>query len=260
MLETELIALLDEKADEFNRSEFIPHDPISIPHLFLRREDIEIASFLTCTIAWGQRTTIISNAQKLMERMDYRPYEFVINYQKKDARFLKGFVHRTFSSADLMDFIIRLKRIYQKNNSLETTFALHMRQPGDACKAIGAFRDEFFSGGNYVRSEKHVSDPRRGSAAKRMNLFLRWMVRKDSRGVDFGLWTKIPMSALSMPLDLHSGNIARNLGILHRKQNDWKAVSELDSYVRNIDPLDPVKYDFALFGLGAFEKSGGKIV
>ena len=253
----ELIELLEAKADEFNCAAFIPHDPISVPHLFLKRQDIEIAAFLTCTIAWGQRGTIISNAKDLMKRMDFRPHEFVVNFSRRDQKFLEGFVHRTFSSVDLVNFISLLQRLYQARKSLEDFFAEHLQLPGDACHAIGCFRDEFFLGRHATRCEKHVSDPRRGSAAKRINLFLRWMVRKDQRGVDFGLWSKIPMSALSMPLDLHSGNIARRLGLLSRNQNDWKAVIELDTCLRSIDPADPVRYDFALFGIGVFEKSGG---
>ncbi len=257
LTQQELIELLEEKADEFNRAEFIPHDPICIPHLFHAKQDIEIASFLTCTIAWGQRPTIIKNARDLMQRMDHRPHDFVMNFKKRDKKFLAGFVHRTFTTLDLVDFIYLLQRIYQTYPSMEEIFAEHMHSPGDACNAIGKFRDVFFSAPHALRCEKHVSDPRRGSAAKRINLFLRWMVRKDQRGVDFGLWDKIPMSSLSMPLDLHSGNIARRLGILSRNQNDWKAVIELDSFLRSINSADPVKYDFALFGLGVFEKSGG---
>ncbi|MFM7106582.1 MAG: TIGR02757 family protein [Flavobacteriales bacterium] len=253
----ELIELLEAKADEFNCAAFIPHDPISVPHLFQKKQDIEIAAFLTCTLAWGQRKTIIHNAKDLMKRMDFRPHEFVLNFTKRDQKFLTGFVHRTFSTSDLVDFISLMQRLYQTHNTLENIFAVNLQLPGDACNAIGSFRDEFFLGRHATHCEKHISDPRGGSAAKRINLFLRWMVRKDQRGVDFGLWSKIPMSALSIPLDLHSGNIARRLGLLSRNQNDWKAVMELDSCLRSIHSADPVKYDFALFGLGVFEKSGG---
>jgi len=256
-MQQEWIELLEAKAEEFNRTEFIAYDPISIPHLFQKRQDIEIAAFLTCTIAWGQRTTIINNARNLMKRMDFRPHEFVVNFARGDQKFLTGFVHRTFSSADLVNFISLLQRLYQTHETLEDIFAMNLQFPGDACNAIGRFRDEFLSGRHTLHCEKHISDPRRGSAAKRMNLFLRWMVRRDRRGVDFGLWSKIPMSALSIPLDLHSGNIARRLGILTRKQNDWKAVVELDTCLRSINSADPVKFDFALFGLGVFEKTGG---
>lgn len=252
-----LKALLNEKATEYNCRNFILHDPISIPHQFTNPLDIEIASFLTCTIAWGQRKTIIANARNLMLRMNDKPYEFVYDFGRSERNKLKGFVHRTFSSDDLIQIVTALRRLYRECNSLEEIFAPQLQHPGDARQAIGIFRDAFFSGPHSLHCEKHVSDPRKGSAAKRINLFLRWMVRRDNAGVDFGLWKTIPMSALSIPLDTHSGNVARNLGLLERKRDDWRAVNELDQQLRIYDASDPVRYDYALFGIGVFAKNDG---
>jgi uncharacterized protein (TIGR02757 family) len=245
---------LDEMYDRYNRPDFIESDPISIPRRFEKKQDIEISGFLAATIAWGQRPTIIRNANKLMQWMDESPYDFVLQHRKKDLKPFESFVHRTFNSTDCLYFIRALKNLYSKHNSLEEAFTNgHPWDKPHAGEAIGHFRRQFFELPHPLRTRKHLSDPAEGSAAKRMNMFLRWMVRKDKRKVDFGLWKTIPASALLCPLDVHSGNVARKLGLLTRKQNDWKAVQELTASLALLDPEDPVKYDFALFGLGVFE-------
>jgi uncharacterized protein (TIGR02757 family) len=253
MTPSDLKGFLDEKVDQYNTPEFISSDPIQIPHQYNLKEDIEIAGFLTATIAWGNRKSIITNGKKLMERMGNAPYDFVMGFSKKDLSKLSGFVHRTFNEKDLIFFIETLQNIYKNHGGIEALFCLHAEsqtlQP-----AIHHFRNVFFSLPHLPRTRKHVSDPFNNSAAKRINMFLRWMVRKDTRGVDFGIWKSISPSQLSCPLDVHSGNIARKLNLLSRKQNDAKALKELDQALRKLDPSDPVKYDFALFGLGVFEK------
>jgi uncharacterized protein (TIGR02757 family) len=244
---------LDEKALQYNTPAFIETDPVSIPHGFDRKEDIEIAGFLTATIAWGNRTMILKNAGKMMELMDNSPFEFVMNHREKDLQCLNGFVHRTFKDSDLVYFIQSLKNIYTSHGGLEPVFSANCTETSTQ-QAIQEFRNLFFSLPHDLRTRKHVASPVEGSAAKRMNMFLRWMVRNDNRGVDFGLWKGISPSQLSCPLDVHSGNVARKLGLLTRNQNDAKAVEELDAYLRQMDQADPVKYDFALFGLGVFER------
>jgi uncharacterized protein (TIGR02757 family) len=247
----ELYLFLEEKHDFYNRHDFISFDPISIPHLFSKKEDIEIAGFFSAIIAWGQRTTIIKNANELMKRMDFAPHDFVLNHTKRDLLQFKNFKHRTFNGTDCIFFIQSLRNIYKKYGGLEKIFSA---PTGMVQVAIINFRKTFFSISHPHRTEKHISNPQANSSAKRLNMFLRWMVRKDKRGVDFGIWNNIKMSELMCPLDVHSGNAARKLGLLTRKQNDWKAVEELTSRLREFDSTDPVKYDFALFGLGAFEK------
>lgn len=246
----ELKSFLDEKYDQYNRPSFIETDPISIPHGFTKKEDIEIIGLLTATIAWGQRVTIIRNAQRLAELMDGAPHDFVLNHEGADLTRFGNFVHRTFNGVDCKYFIRSIKNIYKKHGGLEQVFSTNFES---SFHAIGDFRRVFFELKHEERTEKHVSNPEKGASAKRLNMYLRWMVRQDNRGVDFGLWSDIPMSKLSCPLDVHTGNIARKLGILERTQNDWQAVEELDEVLRTFDPNDPVKYDFALFGLGAFE-------
>lgn len=249
----ELKEFLDEKADKYNRPEFIEHDPISIPHHYIRKEDIEISGFLAATIAWGNRTIILRNAKRMMDFMDDSPYEFVLNHSDKDLERIKCVIHRTFNAEDFIYFIKALKHIYNNHNGLESIFNLF--QTNESLQpAIHQFRGIFFELAHNKRIMKHISDPMKGSAAKKLNMYLRWMIRKDNRGVDFGLWKSIPPSILSCPLDVHSGNIARKLGLISRKQNDSKALSELDNALRRFDKNDPVKYDFALFGLGAIEK------
>lgn len=246
----EIFELLEEKHDKFNRVSFIESDPISIPHLFSKPQDIEISGFLASTIAWGQRVTIINNARKLVELMDLAPHDFVMNHVPADLKRLEKFKHRTFNAIDLTFFIISLKNLYTKHTSLEDVFAQY---PTDMQQSIHHFRNQFFEIAHPQRTTKHVSDSMSNSAAKRINMYLRWMVRNDKRGVDFGIWNKINPKHLMCPLDVHSGNVARKLGLLERTQNDWKAVEELTANLRKYDPNDPIKFDFSLFGLGVFE-------
>jgi len=245
---------LDEKYDLYNRPEFILSDPIQIPHRYILPEDIEIAGFMTATIAWGQRKSIITNANKLMQLMGNNPYDFILNAGPEHLEKLQYFVHRTFQGVDCIFFLRSLQNIYKNRGGLKSIFESVYIKEKDMAKVLIQFRDVFFETEGPWRTRKHISDVNKNAAAKRLNMFLRWMVRVDKRGVDFGLWQAIPASALYVPLDLHSGNTARKLGLLKRTQNDWKAVTELTSRLREFDPLDPVKYDFALFGLGVFEK------
>ncbi len=243
---------LDTKAMQFNSTDFIEHDPIAIPHQFSKKEDIEIAGFLVATIAWGNRKSILTNGNKLMKLMGNDPHHFVMNYSKNELKTLSSFVHRTFNGDDLTFFIQALRHIYRKHNGLEHAFSSGMKGE-DTSYSISNFKKIFFEIQHPARTTKHISDPISGSSAKRLNMYLRWMCRKDNKGVDFGIWNSISMSKLSIPLDVHTGNISRKLGLLYRTQNDWKAVDELNNSLRRFDPLDPVKYDFALFGLGAIE-------
>jgi uncharacterized protein (TIGR02757 family) len=250
---TDLKEFLDEKADLYNRPSFIELDPISIPHRYTEKEDIEIAGFLAATIAWGNRKMILRNAARIMGLMDDSPFDFVRNHSESDLAGMDKFVHRTFNSEDLIYFIHGLRHIYFNKGGLENIFEIHKTEHS-LQPAIHELKKIFFELPHNKRTEKHVSDPFKGSAAKKINMFLRWMVRKDNRGVDFGIWESISPSVLSCPLDVHSGNVSRKLGLLKRKQNDAKAVLELDMALRSMDSQDPVKYDFALFGLGVFEK------
>jgi len=247
--------LLRKKADQYNDLSFIGTDPIQIPHRFSRREDIEIAGFLAAVIAWGQRITIINNANKMLACMDEAPHDFITNFSDADLKPLSRFVHRTFNGDDCLSFIHGLRRVYQTHGGLETllrkSFAEEPQYPG---RGWTVFKEAFFDGPHLPRSQKHLPNPATGSAAKRMNMYLRWMVRSDSRNVDFGIWKSFSPAELYIPLDVHTARVARKLGILQRKQDDWKAVIELTDRLREIEPTDPVKLDFALFGLGAFEK------
>ena len=243
----ELRDFLDYKVDEYNRPSFIPTDPIQLAHRFERKEDIEIVAFLVSTIAWGNRKSIITSGERLIGIMEETPYEFVCNY----SSFSSPFVHRTFNAEDLHVFFTSLRRIYEQDG-LEKVFAPHPEYPG-AFGRIVSFRNTFTAVDFPQRTHKHLSNPLKNASAKRLNMFLRWMVRKDNRGVDFGLWNSIQMSELHLPLDVHTGNIARKLGLLTRTQNDWKSVAEIQEHLIQLDPKDPCKYDFALFGLGAFE-------
>ncbi|MEM0518777.1 TIGR02757 family protein [Aequorivita flava] len=252
MNKNELKSFLDEKVRMYNNPNFIETDPIQIPHLFSKKEDIEIAGFLVATIAWGNRKSIINNGQRLMEMMEGAPFDFVMNFSEKEAASLSTFVHRTFNSYDLVYFLRALQNIYRNHGGLERVFAKNAG--ADSMQAaIHHFKKTFFELPHATRTEKHVSDPLKNSAAKRINMFLRWMVRRDTAGVDFGIWKSIPPALLSCPLDVHSGNVARKLKLLTRKQNDAKSLLELDTNLRKMDAADPVKYDFALFGLGVFE-------
>ena len=249
----ELKEFLDHRVDCYNKPSFIGLDPVSIPHRFTVKEDIEIAGFLAATIAWGNRVAILRSAERMMEIMGNRPYDFVINHRDDDLKCIDGCIHRTIFAEDFIYFIEALKYVYTEKGGMEEIFARY--QTNDSLQpAIHEFRRIFFDLPHNGRTERHVSDPFKGSAAKKINMFLRWMVRSDDRGVDFGLWKSVPMSVLSCPLDVHSGNVARKLGLLTRKQSDAKAVAELDATLREMDPADPVKYDYALFGLGVFEK------
>jgi len=253
MTKAELKEFLDAKVLEYNHPKFLESDPIQIPHQFTRKEDIEISAFLSATIAWGNRKSIINNATKLMNLMDNTPYDFVMNHSEDDLERLSPFVHRTFNGLDLGYFVTSLQNIYKNHSGLEAVFTEY--QAKDSMQpAISKFKEVFFELPHQTRTQKHVSDPNKGSAAKRINMFLRWMVRDNNTGVDFGLWKNIEPAKLSCPLDVHSGNVARKLKLLKRKQNDARALQELDKNLRKLDAADPVKYDFALFGLGVFEK------
>lgn len=253
MRKAELKEFLDTKVEYYNHPRFLQTDPLQIPHRFSQKEDIEISAFLTATIAWGNRKSIINNATSLMELLDNAPADFVKNHREIDLEKLSSFVHRTFNGIDLIYFIKGLKNIYGQYGGLERVFAKNAESQS-LQSSISTFKHVFFELPHLSRTTKHISDPEKGSAAKRINMFLRWMVRNNGKGVDFGLWKTLSPSQLSCPLDVHSGNVARKLGLLTRKQNDAKAVSELDKNLRRLDSLDPVKYDFALFGLGVFEK------
>ncbi len=253
MTSLELKEFLDAKVSLYNNPSFIESDPISIPHLFTQKEDIEIAGFLAATIAWGNRKSIINNASKMMDLLGNSPYDFVMEHSVDQLDALDEFVHRTFNGLDLRTFILSLRNIYTNHGELEQVF-LPKTNSDSLQTQISGFKQVFFEIEHIARTQKHVSDPVRGSAAKRINMYLRWMVRKDDAGVDFGIWKNISPALLSCPLDVHSGNVARKLGLLTRKQNDAKAVLELDTSLRALDKNDPVKYDFALFGLGVFEK------
>jgi uncharacterized protein (TIGR02757 family) len=250
---SEMKSFLDKKAEAFNNSSFIDDDPISIPHQYSDRRDIEIAAFLTASIAWGNRKAILSSAGRMMQLLDNSPYQFISSHRNSDLKPLRKFVHRTFNGGDFVSFVQNLAGIYRHRQSLEDCF-LPEAHDINMAPGISRFRNEFFSFSHETRTLKHVSDPMAGSAAKRINMFLRWMVRNDGKGVDFGIWNKISPAQLSIPLDVHSGNVARKLGLLRRHQNDQKAVQELDATLRKFDANDPVRYDFALFGLGAIEK------
>ena len=251
MTDQELKEFLDFKAEQYENSAFIQSDPIQLPHRFEQKEDIEIVALLISTIAWGTRKGIISSGEKLIEIMDNEPLNFIRNYTAKTLK-NSTFVHRTFNIADLNQFFLSLNRIY-RNSSLEECFSTHLEIEGVKGR-IANFRSVFFQSDDLQRSMKHVSDPLRNSACKRINMYLRWMVRDSSKGVDFGIWKSIPTSELYLPLDVHTSRNARDLGLLSRKQDDWKALDELMLKLREFDAGDPVKYDFALFGIGAFEK------
>jgi len=241
---------LDSKLPSYNQKKFIENDPISIPHLFSKKEDIEISGFLTATISWGNRASIITNSRRIMEWMDYRPYEFIIGHSKNDLKLFSTFVHRTFNSNDCIFFLKSLQNIYMNHGGLESSFAHAKEDKFDLIDHIMAFRYKFLEIPHVVRVEKHISNPAKNSAAKRLCMFLRWMVRNDKKGVDFGIWTSISPAQLCLPLDVHTGNISRKLGLLKRTQNDWQAVMEITNVLKSFDDKDPIKYDFALFGLG----------
>lgn len=245
----ELKSFLDEKADQYNQVDFIENDPIQIPHRFSLKQDIEIAGFLAATISWGNRKSILKSAEKMLHVMGNSPYDFVLNHSEKDLKILQDkSIHRTFNGEDFGYFIKQFHRIYRENESLENLFKTNDSELNFQ-HGIERFRQNFL-GAEKHRSHKHVSSPYKNSSAKRIIMFLRWMVRKDKRGVDFGIWQNVDQKFLSIPLDVHTGNISRKLGLVIRTQNDWKTVEELDIAIRKFDDKDPAKYDFALFGLG----------
>ena len=253
MTSQELKEFLDEKADFYEQKQFIQNDPILIPHKFDSKLDTEISGFLISIISWGNRKSIINSGYKIIDLLDHSPSDFILNHSYNDLKKINGSIHRTFNSEDLVYFIKSLKNIYTNYSGIEGI----MSNPSNGenlQERISNFKKIFFQLNHKKRTKKHLPDPLNGSAAKRFNMFLRWMVRSNKKGVDFGLWKSISPSQLSCPLDIHTGNIARKLGLLKRAQNDYLAVNELDKKLREMDIEDPVKYDFALFGLGVNEK------
>ena len=276
---SDLRIFLDKKVAEFNKPAFIVNDPVSIPHEYSQLQDIEIAGFFAAIFAWGNRTTIIKKTQELMQLMDRSPYQFVLHHTDNDLKRLLGFKHRTFNATDLLYFVAFFQHHYRQYGSLEDAFLRPWEKAGDTAgrvafscgaasgpgeagkdgwqaeRALSAFYHYFFSlDETPPRTRKHIASPEKHSSCKRINMFLRWMVRRDQNGVDFGIWRRIPMAALVCPLDLHVARVAKKLGLLHRKLSDWQAAQELTGQLLLLDPADPVKYDFALFGLGVMEK------
>jgi uncharacterized protein (TIGR02757 family) len=249
-----LKVFLEQKVNTYNRESFIETDPIQIPKIFSTKENIEISGFLAATLAWGQRPTIIRNALQLMKLMNNNPIHFLIHAPNDDWDDFLSFKHRTFNGTDCIFFLKSLRNIYLNHGGLEQVFTDGYFIDQTISGALVHFRKVFLEIEHEHRSEKHVSDVAKGAAAKRLNMFLRWMVRHDNSGVDFGLWKQIPASKLMLPLDVHTGNVSRQLGLLARSSNDWRAVEEITAKLREFDPEDPIKYDFALFGLGVFEK------
>lgn len=246
----DLKELLDGLHDKYNTPDFVPGDPISVPHSFSGREDIEISGFLASTIAWGNRKAIVKSARRMIEYMDGAPHDFVVNATDADMRRLSTYVHRTFNGGDFIDFVNALRRFYTTHTGLGDYFERTYASCGDMRVVLSDFRREFWSCDHCQRAEKHLSSIDKKAACKRLNMYIKWMVRDDGNGVDFGLWKGIPASALYLPLDVHTASMGRALGLLTRKQNDWRAVEEITSSLRAFDALDPVKYDFALFGAG----------
>lgn len=250
----ELKRFLDVYVKKYNTPDFISTDPISIPHRFVEKRDREIAGFFAATLAWGQRVTILKNADRLMQGMGNEPYRFITEHRPTDLKPFTQFVHRTFNGDDCLGFIHALREVYRNYPDMEALFYEGLQQRGDMMGAISHVKEVFFRTEHLPRTRKHLSDPETGSAAKRINMFLRWMVREDHAGVDFGCWKNISPSVLICPLDVHSGRTARKLGLLTRTQDDRKAAEELTGSLRLLNPKDPVQYDFALYGLGVFEK------
>lgn len=248
----------DSKFERFNHPDFIAKDPISIPHQFSSLQDIEIIGFWTAMLSWGQRVTIINNGNRLIEMMGGAPFDFISNHKEEDLKPFENFKHRTFNGTDALYFIHFFKKYYSKNESLESAFISNRKSEKDQMKEmLSGFNELFFDDEHAPRrTQKHVASPARKSTCKRLNMFMRWMVRKDDKGVDFGLWNNIPMSALKIPLDVHVEKIARKYGLLTRKQRDWQAVVEITDHLIKMDPEDPVKYDYAMFGESLLEKDG----
>ena len=248
---------LDACVEQFNNTSFIPNDPISVAHLFSKPQDIEIIGFWVAILAWGQRKTIINKANELVQLMDGVPHDFILNHTEKDRIAFLRFKHRTFQTTDTLYFLEFLQWYYRQYSSLEQAFSMHMAKTDETVeKALIGFHDLFFSLPDAPqRTRKHIATPIRKSTCKRLNMFLRWMVRKDKKGVDFGLWNKIQAKQLLIPLDVHVDRVARRFKLISRKQTDWRTVLELTNFLKKLDPDDPVKYDFALFGLGVLEKN-----
>ena len=253
MNKKELKSFLDEKYMLYNQPKWVEDDPISIPHRFSKKQDIEISGFLAAVIAWGNRKSILNNAEQLLQIMEYAPHDFIVNHTSDDLEKCNGFVHRTFNENDLKYFLMALQRLYKEHKSMDDLFRVLIGNERFSQSVLSHFKTYFFEVDHPFQRKKHLSDPEKNSAAKRVNMFLRWMVRKDQQGIDFGIWDSISPAELSCPLDVHSGNVGRKLGLFKRKQNDAKAVKELDHSLRKLDHQDPVKYDFALFGLGVYE-------
>lgn len=249
-------ALLEDRYQRYNTLAFIPHDPVSIPHLFTQKQDIEIAGFFAAILAWGQRKTIINKCKELLQRLDNAPYQFIQQHQDQDLKQLLGFKHRTFNDTDLLYLVYFFQWFYAQHNSLETAFIGPQEAPATTQKErLEHFYNLVFSLPEAPhRTRKHISTPAKKSACKRINMYLRWMVRRDSHGVDFGIWNQLPMADLVCPCDVHVQRVARRLGLIQRTQSDWAMAEELTQNLRRFDPDDPVKYDYALFGLGVEEK------
>ncbi len=248
----ELKIFLDKKVDEYNQPFFIKNDPICIPHLFSKQQDLEIAGFFAATFAWGHRTIIINKSKELMQLMEMQPHQFILYHNDNDLKKILSFKHRTFNTTDLLYFIEFLKHHYSNHHSLENAFSRH---GNDIEQMLIGFHQYFFSLPDIpFRTKKHIATPFKKSNCKRLNMFLRWMVRKDNKGVDFGIWKNISPSQLICPIDVHVARVAKRLNLLHRKQIDWDAAIELTNHLHEFDKNDPVKYDFALFGLGVMEK------
>ena len=250
-----LVDFFNEKVKQYNQVSFIAADPVCIPHLFRKKQDIEIAGLFAAIFAWGNRTTIINKSRELMQLMHMQPHDFCMNASIKELKQLEGFKHRTFNTTDLLYCIEFFRQHYLKYNTLEEAFLIKGKKPVSVFDALVHFHHYFFSLEDApTRTKKHISNPAKGSTCKRLNMYLRWMVRKDKQGVDFGIWGKINPSQLICPIDVHVARVAKRFNLLERKQIDWQAAEELTSYLKKLDPLDPAKYDFALFGLGVIEK------
>lgn len=257
MTREEIREFMDALCVRYNRETFVPDDPVSVPHLFVRPEDIEIAGFLAATIAWGQRPTIVRNGRRMMELMDDAPYQFVTQSQAADWDALMPFVHRTFNGGDFVYFVRALQYVYRYHGGLGGFFRASYLRQNDVKEVLSEFWRLFFAPElePMQRTMRHLSSVDKGAACKRLNMFLKWMVRSDNNGVDFGLWSDaIPPSALYLPLDVHTANTSRALGLLTRKQNDWRAVEEVTDVLRSFDPKDPVRYDYALFCAGMYKE------
>ena len=255
-MDKKLKAFLDQKVNEYNQPGFIPHDPICVPHRFTKQQDIEIAAFFASIFAWGNRTIIINKTTELMKLMEDSPHDFILHYSDRELQKMLAFKHRTFNTTDLLYFLLFLKQHYQHSVSLQTAFTKWMKKgDGQIENALVGFHDYFFSMEDApMRTKKHIATPARGSTCKRLNMFLRWMVRKDDNGVDFGLWTSISPAQLVCPIDVHVARVARQFNLIRRKQTDWQTALELTDVLKQFDRNDPVKYDFALFSLGVIEK------